>query len=199
MNDQLQDLLQRVYEEGVVKAKAEADGILDKARSEAEQIVSKAKSEADALLAEANKKAQELGKNTDSDLKMAAQHTISSVKQKITEVILQQVFDARLKQDFADPEFLKKLILEVLQAWKESGGRITIAQSMEPKLDEYFLGSLKQVVGSQLVVEFSPKMKNGFSISPQDNSFKLSFTDEDFANLFKSYLRPRTSQILFEQ
>ncbi|NLO11970.1 MAG: V-type ATP synthase subunit E, partial [Candidatus Cloacimonetes bacterium] len=40
-------------------------------------------------------------------------------------------------------------------------------------------------------------VKNGFNLVPADGGYKLSFTDEDFANLFKGYLRPRTSQILF--
>ena len=49
MSDQLQDLLQRVYEEGVNKAKAEAEQILDKAKAEAANIVQKAQAEADRI------------------------------------------------------------------------------------------------------------------------------------------------------
>jgi V/A-type H+-transporting ATPase subunit E len=41
-------------------------------------------------------------------------------------------------------------------------------------------------------------MKKGFEIAPVDGTYKLSFSDEDFANLFKTYLRPRTKELLFE-
>jgi V/A-type H+-transporting ATPase subunit E len=197
MSDQLQDLLQRVYDEGVAKAKAAADEILAKARSEAKDIVAKAEAQAGQTLSDAEKRSQELKKNTDSDLKMAAQHTLSSLKQKITDLLLEQSFDARLKQDFSDPAFLKEMIKAVLATWKESGGRIAIAKDMEGKLEGHFLASLKDALGQAPVIEFSPAMKQGFSISPADGGYKLSFTDEDFANLFKSFLRPRTAQFLF--
>lgn len=197
MSDQLQELLQRVYDEGVNKAKTEAEQILAAAKSEADGILSKAKQEADSLLKAAQSKAEDLSRNTDADLKTAAQHTMSAVKQKLTDVFLENAFDEKVRAATADPEFLKKVILDIVGSWRESGGKITIAQSMEGKLDEFFLKSLQEKAGQGMAVEFSPQMKNGFSIAPTDGSFKLSFSDEDFANLFKSYLRPRTNNILF--
>jgi V/A-type H+-transporting ATPase subunit E len=197
MSDQLQDLLQKVYDEGVAKARAEADAILEKARADAEAIMAKAGAEAEKTVADAKKKAEDLSKNTDSDLKMAAQNTLSAVKQKLTDVFLAEAFDTKLREGFSDPQFLGKLIMEIVSAWKESGGSITISQSMEGKLGDAFLASLKDSAAKGLKVEFAPQMKSGFAISPADGSYKLSFTDEDFANLFKSYLRPRSNKILF--
>ncbi|MDZ4181800.1 MAG: V-type ATP synthase subunit E family protein [Candidatus Cloacimonadaceae bacterium] len=198
MNDQLQDLLTRVYEEGVAKAKAEAEKIIGQANTDAENTLKKASAQADAILVEAQKQADELQKNTDSDLKMAAGHTLSSVKQKITDLVLANTFETRLSEDFSDPDFLKKLIMEALSAWKQEAGSITISASMQDSLDALFIDSLKKMFDGGLKVDFSPLMKNGFSISPKDGGYKLNFTDEDFANLFKTYLRPRTGKILFE-
>jgi len=42
-------------------------------------------------------------------------------------------------------------------------------------------------------------MKSGFKIGPADESYLISFTDEDFTNFLKGYLRPKTSQLLFEE
>lgn len=197
MNDQLQDLLQRVYDEGVAKAKAEAENILSQSRYEAEQTIQAARREADTIVNEARRQAEELKKNTASDLKTAADHTISSVKQKITDLVLSASFEDKLKEDFTESEFLKKLIMEALSAWKNDAGSIAISAAMRDKLDAYFVDSLKKMFDGGLKVDFSPVMKSGFSISPKDGSYKLSFTDEDFANLFKTYLRPRTGKILF--
>lgn len=199
MSDQLQDLLKRVYDEGVNKAKDEAEQILEQAKNEAAAIMQKAQKEAEALLAEAKKHSDDLAKNTDSDLKMAAQQAMSAVKQKLTDVLLDGAFAAKLQSSVSDPAFLKQMILEIVSAWKESGGKITISKNLEGKLDEFFLNSLPETAAKGLKVEFSPQMKNGFAISPADGSYKLSFSDEDFANLFKSYLRPRSNQILFKQ
>ncbi len=200
MNDQLQELLKRVYEEGVAKANAEADSIITNARSQAEELITKAKSDADNIVKTAQKQADDIKKNTESDLGMAVNHSLSAVKQKITDLILSASLNQKLSQSFTDTEFLKKLILEALSAWKNSAGSgsITISQSLQPQLDEYYLKSLKDMFDQKLKVDFSPTMKNGFVISPQDGTYKLSFSDEDFANLFKTYLRPRTKELLFE-
>lgn len=200
MNDQLQDLLKRVYEEGVAKANAEAEKIVATAKAEAADIAAKAKSEAEAMLKEAEKKAADLKKNTDSDLQMATNHSISAAKQKITDLILEKALNAKLSEAFNDMEMIKKLIYETLTAWKanSAGGSIVISEKMRPALDEYYLNSLKELFNNKLQIDFSPTMKHGFVISPQDGTYKLSFSDEDFANLFKSYLRPRTKELLFE-
>ncbi|MDI9529396.1 MAG: hypothetical protein QM233_05635 [Candidatus Cloacimonadota bacterium] len=198
MSDQLQDLLKRVYEEGVSKAQSEADEIKQSAQAQASEIIQNAKDEAEKIIAEAQKNAAELGSNTESDLKMAAQHTISAVKQKLTDVFLSNAFDQPLKESLGEVKFVQQIIMEIVSTWKESGGKITISKSMEGKLDEFFLKSIKSDTAKGLSIDFSPQMKSGFSVSPADGSYKLSFTDEDFANLFKSYLRPRSNQLLFK-
>jgi V/A-type H+-transporting ATPase subunit E len=199
MSDQLNDLLQRVYDEGVNKAKAEAEEILAKAQNDADGIVANAKQVAEKTIESAKVEAQNLKKNSESDLRAAAQSTLSAVKQELTEALLDQAFDSGLKAGASDPELVKTLILEVVSAWKESGGTVTVSKSLEAKLENILKQALPQAAAQGLKVKFSPTLKNGFSIAPADGSYKLSFTDEDFANLFKSYLRPRSNSILFKQ
>ncbi|PKN72183.1 MAG: V-type ATP synthase subunit E [Candidatus Cloacimonetes bacterium HGW-Cloacimonetes-3] len=199
MSDQLQDLLKRVYDEGVAKANAEAESILSEAKSKAEEIINKATLEAENSLKIAAKESADLKKNTDSDLQMAANHSLSALKQKAIELILDKAISEKLNNTFNDIEFMQKLIIETLSAWKANAGtgNIVISESMKPQLDEFFIKSLKDIFKGELNVDFSPLMKQGFQISPADGSYRLSFTDEDFANLFKSYLRPRSKEILF--
>ncbi len=198
MNDQLQELLSKVYEEGVAKANAEAEKILDKAKSEAQAIVDKAKAEAEAMLTEAEKQAAELKKNTEGDLKMAGNHSLSAMKQKITDILMLKNIDNGAKAAFSDVHFVQELVKEALSSWKQSGANLSLAKSLEAKLDAAFLASLKESFEGKLNIDFNPQIKAGFSISPSDGSYKLSFSDEDFANLFKNYLRPRTAKILFD-
>ncbi len=200
MSDQVQNLLQRVYDEGVNKAKDEAAKILENARKEAEEITAKAEQAAEDVIKSAQKKADELHKNTSSDLKMAAQQTMSVIKQKLAELILTEAFEKNVSTAFADKEFIKKLITETLQAWKASmsEGTLLLSDKLRAELDDYFIKSLPDIFGGKLKVDFSPIMKEGFSLSPSDGTYKLSFTDEDFTNLFKSFLRPRTNQLLFK-
>ena len=90
--------------------------------------------------------------------------------------------------------------METLKVWKESmaEGTLSLSAKLQQSLEDSFVTSLQDILGGKLTVEFKPQMKEGFTISPADGTFKLSFKDEDFANLFKSYLRPRTNQILYK-
>lgn len=198
MSDQLQDLLTKVYEEGVAKANTEAEKILDKAKADAETMIKDAKAKAEQELAKAERQAQELKKNTEGDLKMAGNHSITALKQKITDLILKVNVDQASKESFQDTEFVKTLIKESLAGWKQGDAGIIISENLQKKLDEAFLSSLKSSFTGKLKIDFSPQIKAGFTISPIDGSYKLSFTDEDFAELFKNYLRPRTAKILFD-
>ncbi len=112
MNDQLQDLLKRVYEEGVAKANAEAETIISNAKTSADELLSQAKSEAEKIVTAAEKQAADLQKNTESDLAMAANHSLSAVKQKITDLILGKAINAKLSQSFGDAEFVNPIRLE---------------------------------------------------------------------------------------
>lgn len=198
MSDQLQNLLTKVYEEGVAKANAEAEKILEQAKAEAEKLIADAKAKAEAELTEAKKKSEELKKNTEGDLKMAGKHTISALKQKITDLVLNATIDDSVKNGFDDVEYVKSLIKETLESWKEANAGITISDKLKDKIDDAFVSSLKKCFDGKLEIDFSPQIKAGFTISPLDGSYKLSFTDEDFAQLFKNYLRPRTAKILFK-
>ena len=198
MNDQLQELLGKVYEEGVAKANAKAQEILDEANSEAQRILSDAKAQAATLVQDAEKQAGDLKSNTEGDLKIAASHSLSVLKQKITDLVLSKSVDAGTKASFADASFVQELIKATLEAFKESSGRLSLSKSLEGQLEDAFIASLKTLFDGKLQVDFDPQIRAGFSISPADGSYKLSFSDEDFANLFKHYLRPRTAKILFD-
>lgn len=198
MADQLQEMLNKIYEEGVNKAKAEAAKILEAAQLEADQKKSKAQEEADRILADAKQKAAELDKNLHSDLKMASQQAMSALKNKIINTLMIETIDKQTSQSMQDSAFLQKLILEVVGKWSpESSLVLSVPEAKKTELDAFFGSTVKTAFAGNLKIDYSPVMKSGLSVSPADGTFKLSFTDEDFANFFKSYLRPKAAQILF--
>jgi len=198
MADQLQEMLKKIYDEGVNKAKVEAAKILETAQQEADRLKAQAIKEAEKILNDAKQKAIEIDKNIHSDLKMASQQSMSALKNKIVNAIMTDTIDKKINQSMQDFTFLQKLILEVLGKWSpDSSVVLTLPEDKKKDLESFFATQVKSVFNGKLQVEYSPIMKNGLSISPENNTYKLSFTDEDFANFFKSYLRPKAAQILF--
>ncbi len=201
MSDQLQELLQRIYNDGVKKAQEEAQEIREAAETQAKDLIDKAKTEAEEIVASARKAADDLRLNTDSDIKLGAQHTLSVIKQKVTEVLLNSAIEKPIKESFQNPQFLQDLILEVVKAWHNSPDtiRLILPEQLQQQLDDLLQQSIPGVMGDKIKVDFSPLMKDGFTIEPMDGTYKLSFTDDDFVNLFRSYLRPRTAKLLFTE
>ena len=71
MQNKLQELTDKLYNEGLSKGKQEGEEILAKAKVQAEEIVAKAKAEAASILAAANKEAEDLKTKVQGDLKQA--------------------------------------------------------------------------------------------------------------------------------
>jgi len=48
-----------------------------------------------------------------------------------------------------------------------------------------------------LDIQVDKGLKFGFKIGPKEGGYYISFSDKDFENLFRAYMRPRISEMLF--
>ncbi len=202
MQSKLQDLTDKLYADGVQKANQEADAILEKARKEADEILSEAKSKASGIIEDANEKAAEKQRNVDSEIKLASQQAISSLQQKIGNSITVQVAEPSIKEVFADKDYVKSLILKVVDGWLKTGNfdiNIVLSESDKAEMEKYLKNSLATEMNKGLTFEADQSVKGGFKVGPADGSYIISFEEGDFQNFFKSFLRPRTNQLLFEE
>jgi V/A-type H+/Na+-transporting ATPase subunit E len=203
MNQKLQELTNKIYQEGLEKGKTEADQIVKNAKTEAEKILAKAKADADQMRGEATKFAEELKKNTASELQMSTRQAVSNIKQQISEVVSGEAVKAAMANAFDDKEFVKNLILKIADNWakiEKEGHDVMIALSEKEQkdLEKFLMGKAAEKIKGTLAINFEEGIKSGFKIGPKDGSYKLSFTDEDFKRFFQQYLRPRTRKFFEE-
>lgn len=202
MENKLQELTQKLYNEGVEKANQEAEKILNDAKKEAEKIKSEAQKEAEKKIKDAEKKADEIKRNVESELSLAAKQTIRNVEQKITDMIVAKATDLPVKDAFNDSEFMKELIHTAVKNWSPSDESMNLAvllpEKMQKDFDDYFKSKAGKELKDEIELDFSESIKGGFKIGPADGSFQISFTQEDFANFFKAYLRPKTVEMLYQ-
>lgn len=202
MDSKIQQLTETIYNEGVQKAKEEAEAILKEAREKAARIEKDAQKKAEKKLAEAEEKAQELKKQVDSEIKMTLNQAVSAMKQEITSLITMKVIQPPVKELFSDKDFLQKLISTVVKGWMEKESfdvKVILPEEERNQLEGFFKNNLADEMNKGLEVSFAKNVKSGFKIGPADGSYLISFTDEDFTNFLKAYLRPKTSQLLFEE
>lgn len=202
MENKLQELTQKLYSEGVEKANVEADKILADAKSEAEKIKQNAEKEAKKIIADAEQKTVEIKKNVDSELNLAAKQSVRTVKQKITDMIVSKVIEEPVKKAFNDEKFVKEIIETVVKNWNPQKNEtidlaVLLPAEMEKEFNQFFTAKSGKELNANLESSFSESVKGGFKIGPADGSYKISFTEEDFENFFKSYLRPKTVEMLY--
>ena len=202
MENKLQELTQKLYNEGVEKANAEAEKILADAKSEAERIKQDAEKEAKEIIASAEQKSAEIKKNVDAQLNLAAKQTVRKTKQKITDMIVSKVIDEPVKKAFDDEKFVKEVIESVVKNWNPQKSEtidlsVLLPADLETEFAKYFTAKSGKELNANLELSFSDTIKGGFKVGPADGSYKISFSEEDFENFFKSYLRPKTIEMLY--
>jgi len=202
MQNKLQELTDKLYQEGLSKGKEEGERILAEARAEAERIVSEARQQAEQILQQADKNAAEMKSKVESDLKMASAQTLQATRQDIEKLVIAKVADEKVAKSLADPDFLKQVILAVAQrfsAQESADLSLILPASLQAQLEPFVKGELAKALGTGVSAEFSKKVAGGFRIGPKDGSYFISLTDETFQSLIGEYLRPVTRRFLFEQ
>ena len=202
MEQKIAELTEKLFKEGVEKGEAEKKSIVGAAQSEAERIRNEAEKQAQRLVAEARKQAEDLKKNIESEIKLSSLQAISSLKQKIADMLLAKTVDENVSSALSDPGFLKELIEATVNNWKfgqEQALEIVLPEALKTKLEKSLEKSLKDIMKKGATVTFSKSIKGGFQIGPSGASFKISLTDDDFNEFFKEYLRPRTRSFLFKE
>ena len=204
MTDKLEKLTKQIYEEGIGKAKEEADNIIKAAEAEKKKILRAARIEAEDITNVAKKDADELKNRVASEVRMASSQSLALLRQKITELICVNVAESSSKGLFDNPDFLKNIIEIVMKEWVAGGCKrgqefyMKLPQKMQTQIQDYFLEKGKKELDKDLKVEFDEKIKSGFVISPKDGSYRIGFTEEDFMALIEYFLRPRIKKFLFK-
>jgi V/A-type H+-transporting ATPase subunit E len=201
MQSKLQELTEKIYQEGLEKGNEEAKTIVNAAKKEAADIVEAARKEAKEIIDTAKKSAAETKKNTESEIKLTSKQALNALKQQITDVINSKVVGAATGKAF-DADFTKTIVETTLKNWAKNQAAdlsVLISAQQEKELTSHFNKSVKDLLDKGLEIKSDVAVKSGFQVAPKDGSYKVSFTEEDFNNFFKQYLRPRLTELLFEE
>ena len=199
MQNKLQELTDKLYNEGLSKGKQEGEEILAKAKVQADEIIAKAKAEAEAIIAAAHKDAADLKTKVEGDLKMAASQSIAATKKDIETLVVAKMTEGEVKKALSSADFVKEAILAVAKGFSAEATdlEIVLPESLKKDLDGSLAGEIAKVLNVGVEASFSKKVAGGFTIGPKDGGYFISFTDETFNALISEYLRPATKKILF--
>ncbi len=202
MENKLQQLTQKLYEEGLEKGRAESGRLVEEARAEAAKILADARAEAEKIERQAAMKAEELTKNTRTELTLASRQSVASLREMIGNMITSAVLDKAAAKVSVDEAFIKDMILAIAGNWSGASGvrpdlTVMLPAAMEARFTAAVKGSLAGLLASGVELKYSNGVKSGFRIGPKDAGYHISFTEEDFRALIGGYLRPKVAELLY--
>lgn len=202
MDNKLDILTKKIYEQGVEKANHDAAEIVENAKKEAGQILNNAKKEAERIVSQANKESEELKTKVNADVKMAATQSIAVTRQKIEKMVVTSIAEQGVKTSLSSADLVKELLKDIVKAFNPDNAspvalEMILPEAMKKEMEPFVKNEIGKMFKNEVVVTFNKKLGGGFKVAPKDGGYVLNFTDEEFMQLISNYLRPSTKKILF--
>lgn len=204
MENKLEELTRKLYDEGLEKGRADADKLVAEAKAEAQRLVAEAENKAAAIVRAAEAKAEELHKNSMTEVSLAGKQAIAKIKEQIAQLIVAKSTTESVKAANLDAEFVKSILLETARNWNgASGDEVSLSallpEQRKAEFDAAFEKSAKELLAAGIEVGYSKDVKSGFRVGAKNGGYYIGFSDEDFNALLGEYLREKVARMLFDK
>ena len=218
MNEQpttsgVQELIDRLSQEGVAEGQQRAESIVADARAKASNIIESARVEANRLLKDAREEAEQFQMAAEDALRLAARDAVRDFSARIHDGLrhrLQELVQHQMK----DADVLKRMILAITNKATEglddeqleillpaeSLGEDEIRTSIESgnpdALTEYMQGVIGERIREGAQVRFGSRANAGLTVRVVRQNVEIDLTDEAITELLARHLLPRYRAIM---
>ena len=203
MAEELQSLLEKIQREGIEKAAAERDQMLDDARKQAEMIVAEAQKKAEAARAAAAEAAEAMQQRAENAIRQAARDILLELKSELkkrVENITRNRLDEALSADFM-AEIVRDITAAVLNDPAKAAGSLEVM--VAPAKCEELLARLKASAAADMIAQGSvfanAAAGRGLKISVNGDQVFFDFSDAALTNMVCEYAGSRVSAVLSAQ
>ncbi len=198
MNSKLQDLTEKIYQEGIEKAQEESNRILQDAKSEAERIRKEAEAEKKHLIDQARKDAEALQKKVHSELQLAGRKLIGQIKSDLTHLVQEKVLNEPIQKNLNDPAEMARLMEIAVGSVSLNGDQVSlrISDDLKAQVESYLNQSKSETLQKGITLQEEHMPGGGFKLEPNDGNYLISFTEADFRSFFARFMNPETLQFL---
>ncbi|MBX3423224.1 MAG: hypothetical protein KF752_16830 [Pirellulaceae bacterium] len=208
----VQELINRLRDEGVASGQTEAERLLSEARVQSMELLDQAKAEAESILAKARAEADSIVTSGQQALKLASRDVILRLREACNDEFRDRI-KRLVKHKLTDKQLLEKVILEIAaKSRPEAGKQVNLllspanvsaaelsAEVAKPKpgsLAEFVLGLSADVLREGLSFDVSSDPSPGVRIQIANDDVQLDLTDETITTLLMQYLVPRYRELL---
>jgi V/A-type H+/Na+-transporting ATPase subunit E len=188
MSIQVKELIDKIKNEGVLAAEAEAEKIVSEAEEKAAQIIKEAQARIESSKAQAEKEIGQQEAASIAAIKQAARDVLIGVDKdllKRMDAVITESVDTALTTSLTE-----KIILEMVKAWAEKGEegiRVVLSSKDAEQLKESLKGKLAQNLKSGVEIIPSAKFDKGFRIGGSSGVL-YDFSKESIAEVLSQAL-----------
>ena len=201
-NNKLQELTQKLYNDGLEKGRSEAERLVAEAKEQAAKILADARAEAEAINKAAELRAEDVAKNAMTEITLAGRQAVSKIKTELAEAVIMKSTGEAVKAATMDAAFVKDMLLAVAQNWNTNTADVSLKallpEEKRAELDAAMQKSAAELLKAGVEVGYSKDVKTGFKLGEKNGGYYISFTDESFDALLKEYLREKVSNMLYK-
>jgi len=199
MPEELQNLLKRIEEDGVMKAESRAKEIVDAATEKSESMIREAGEKSDAILKKAEEDAKTFTNRAHKSLEQAARDVVLTVGESIKKVlggIVHREVSASM-----DADTLRKMLVVLLESYckAESGTPridILLDPTMKKEITDYIMSHFAERLKQGIEIKGDNTVTAGFRVSIADEEVQHDFTAEAVTDALCELLRPELADIV---
>ena len=198
MDVQLQELIQKIKNDGVVAAKADAEKIIAEAEKKAEAIKAEAENKAAEIIKTAKAETERMEKASEEAIIQAGRNMLISFRDSLLNEL-----NGLIKADTEkalSKDLLAKLIPETVKAWAKNNdaGELSVLLSEKDlnNLESELTAELKAEIAKGLEVKADKTMTAGFKIGVENGSAYYDYSAESLAEMFAAYLNPKVAALM---
>ena len=195
MTQDLQQLLEKIQREGVDKARAEADRIVEQANQQAREIVSQARSEATRLLAASRQEAEAFEHRAKETIRQAARDTALAVERAVTDR-LTRLLAGEVADALRQPDAVSRLALEAVRAYLSGQETVEVATTaaLADALRARLAAEARDSAGITITTDDAASA--GFRVRLDQGRIEHAFTGQAVTDALARQLRPRLAALM---
>ena len=180
MDDQLQELIEKIKKDGVAAAEKSASEKISQAQSEAEKIIANAKEEADKIIKAAKDETARMEKAGEDAIRQTSRNLVLSFRDSITKE-LSAIVTAETEKAYSS-DLLSKLIPETVKAWTSKTEASEVSVLLNEKdlkeLESSLKAALKSEISKGLTLKADNGVNSGFRVGVKDGAAFYDFSAE---------------------
>lgn len=199
MSQNVQELINKIKQDGLQTAQAKAKEIEAAAEKQAQEVLARAKSQAEKITADAQSRQQQIEASSRESLKQAARDTLLSVKQEV--IALLDKIAARSVRESLTPEQTAALISEVTKGFfaEQSDGKgveVGLSEESRSRLEQGFLEKLQKEIKAGITIRTADDLTGGFTISFDEGRSCFDFSEAALAEYLGKYVNEYVGKLL---